>query len=111
MSTEPEIPFAHKRVFGQLQKGDGVWDGTRFRKVKKEYPYVGLKQLFAIRRCEVVQPTLPGTETPAVEPPEKCPVCGGDEPCSHDFDKIAWVMPENKQPELPGTEQPLEMDE
>jgi len=22
--------------------------------------------------------------------PEKCIVCGGDEPCSHDFDAIGW---------------------
>lgn len=31
--------------------------------------------------------SLPVTE------PEKCEVCGGDEPCSHDFDKIGWPTP------------------
>jgi hypothetical protein len=32
-------------------------------------------------------------ELEEAEPAEKCIVCGGDEPCSHDFDKITWPVP------------------
>lgn len=66
MTTEPKIPFGFRRVFGQLQKGDGVWNGERFAKVKKEYPHSEGRPgfLFAIRRCEVVQAEIPGTEEP-----------------------------------------------
>lgn len=58
MSDEPKIPFGYRRVTGQLQKGDGVWNGTRFRKVAKRYPSTEAVELFAIRRCEVVQTEL-----------------------------------------------------
>ncbi len=61
--SDPQIPFGYKRVHGQLQKGDGVWNGTRFAKVKKEYPCAeGLHLLFAIRKCTVEQVQIPGTE-------------------------------------------------
>lgn len=59
MTAEINIPFGYKRIFGQLQKGDGIWDGTRFRKVRKEYPFLGERIGVAIRRCEVVQEALP----------------------------------------------------
>ena len=55
--TNPTIPFGYKVVTGYLQKGDGLWDGARFRKVKKEYPRVGDGQV-AIRRCTVEQVPL-----------------------------------------------------
>lgn len=55
MSDDPKIPFGYKLVTGQLQKGDGVWNGTRFRKVKREYPFVGERTLIAIRKCVVEQ--------------------------------------------------------
>jgi hypothetical protein len=29
--------------------------------------------------------------------PEKCIVCGDDEPCSHDFDKISWPNAESRR--------------
>lgn len=62
---EPKIPHGCKRIFGPLQKGDGVWDGERFRKVKKCYPNAdGTAPLLAIRKCEVVQTEIPGTEGP-----------------------------------------------
>lgn len=62
--NDPKIPFGYKRVFGQLQKGDALWDGERFRKVKKGFPYIGLMEGIAIRKCEVVQAEIPGTEEP-----------------------------------------------
>lgn len=57
MNTNPQIPFGYKAVQGQLQKGDGVWDEAagKFKKVRKEYPFVGTRQLFAIRKCVVIQ--------------------------------------------------------
>lgn len=55
----PEIPFGYKRVHGVAQKGDGRWNGTRFRKVRKEYPFLGERIGVAIRRCEVTQEALP----------------------------------------------------
>ncbi len=74
MSSEPEIPFGYKRVFGQLQKGDGVWDGAKFKKVKREptqitvarmrYPIVMLAATVAIRRCDAQQTEIPGTDVP-----------------------------------------------
>lgn len=75
--SDPAIPFGYKRITGQLQKGDGVWNGTRFAKARKQYPFAGDAGIVAIRRCEVEQAELP----------EVCSVCGGHEPCSHDFDK------------------------
>ena len=53
----PEIPFGYKRVHGVSQKGDGRWNGTRFQKVKKEYPPI-LTDDVVIRRCEVTQAPL-----------------------------------------------------
>lgn len=62
--SESIIPFGYRRITGQLQKGDGVWDGERFRKVKKEYPHSDGHPgfLFAIRKCEVIQEALPLTK-------------------------------------------------
>jgi hypothetical protein len=61
VSTVPQIPYGYRRVVGQLQKGDGLWDGTRFRRVRKGYPYIGLLQGVAVRKCEVVQQQIPAT--------------------------------------------------
>jgi hypothetical protein len=68
MQDQPKIPHGYKRVVGQLQKGDGIWNGTRFAKVRKQYPFVGLPlDVIAIRKREVVQEVLPGIE-PAITP-------------------------------------------
>lgn len=61
MSDTPTVPFGYRLVAGQLQKGDGLWDGKRFRKVRKDYPYIGTREGIAIRLCEVVQPVIPET--------------------------------------------------
>lgn len=37
-----------------------MWDGTRFRKVKKQYPFAGPAEYIIIRKCTVEQPALPG---------------------------------------------------
>lgn len=55
----PKIPFGYCLVQGQSQKGDGIWDGTRFRKVKKGYPFAGDSGAVIIRKCEVEQEPLP----------------------------------------------------
>lgn len=55
MEAEPKIPHGYTQVTGQLQKGDGLWDGTRFRKVRREYPFIGERVGVAVRKCEVVQ--------------------------------------------------------
>lgn len=52
------IPYGYRAVTGQLIKGDGIWDGQRFRKVRKDYPFLGTREGVAIRRCEVVQEKL-----------------------------------------------------
>ena len=77
MSEEIKIPFGFKRVFGQLQKGDGVWDDAtqKFKKVRKEltpvtvmrmrWPIVQQAATIAIRRCTVEQAPLP-LETPGI---------------------------------------------
>lgn len=62
LQSNPTIPYGYKIVTGQLQKGDGVWDGERFRKVKKQYPSTEPRSLFAIRKCVVEQTEIPGTE-------------------------------------------------
>ena len=66
MDNQPAIPFGYRAVIGQSQRGDGIWDGTRFRKVKKEYPHSEVRPgfNFIIRKCEVAQAELPGTEQP-----------------------------------------------
>lgn len=81
----PNIPYGYRAVTGQLQKGDGLWDGERFRKVKKGYPFLGTVEGVAIRRCEVTQEALP-LEQPCQNPgcpniitetgDEKCAACG-----------------------------------
>jgi hypothetical protein len=53
-SAEPAIPFGYRLVQGPSQKGDGIWDGKRFRKVRKEYPHATAERP-VIRKCEVVQ--------------------------------------------------------
>jgi hypothetical protein len=62
MSERPQIPFGYKQVdpYAPTQKGDGKWDGGRFRRVKKEYPRVGEGEV-VIRKCEVVQAVIPAT--------------------------------------------------
>jgi len=55
--TEPQIPFDYRQVHGQSQKGDGIWDGRRFVKVKPVWPDIKVDDV-VIRRCEVVQPEL-----------------------------------------------------
>lgn len=66
MADEPQIPFGFRRVFGQLQKGDGVWDGVSFKRTKRKpheliirrtkmlYPCTDV-DTFAIRPCAVEQ--------------------------------------------------------
>lgn len=57
--SEPKIPFGYRVVTGQSQKGDGIWNGVRFAKVKKVYPQIAAGQV-AIRRQEVVQTEMQG---------------------------------------------------
>lgn len=61
MSDAPAIPFGYKQVTGQSRKGDGIWNGTRFAKVKKCYPFAGDSGAVIIRKCEVVQTEIPAT--------------------------------------------------
>lgn len=61
MSDTPKIPYGYKRVFGHSQKGDGILADGKFRKVKKEYPFIR-EDMVVIRRCEVVQQKLPVEE-------------------------------------------------
>ena len=69
MSDQPTIPHGYRAVTGHLQKGDGLWDGRRFRKVRKEFPFLGERVGVAIRRCEGVQPELiPASKLEAGEP-------------------------------------------
>lgn len=67
MSDNPAIPFGYRRIQGQLQKGDGLWNGTRFARVKKGYPFVGTQELIAIRRCAVEQTELLPAEASVIE--------------------------------------------
>lgn len=62
MTSEIKIPHGYKQITGQAQKGDGIWDGTRFAKVKKEYPHSEGRPgfNFIIRKADVSQPELPG---------------------------------------------------
>ncbi len=73
MTDDPKIPFGFRRVFGQLQKGDGVWDGATFKRTKREPTTVIIKRtkmlypctdsgMVAIRRCDAEQTETPGTE-------------------------------------------------
>lgn len=55
MSETPSIPYGYKAVIGQLQKGDAIWNGKRFAKVKRGYPFIGMTEGLAIRKCEVIQ--------------------------------------------------------
>jgi len=81
MGDEPQIPYGYKRVFGQLQKGDGILDlaAGKFIKVKRVPTEVIIRRtkmlypcalptsgVVAIRRCEVVQPPLMDV-TPTME--------------------------------------------
>jgi hypothetical protein len=76
VNDTPKIPYGYKQTHGQLQKGDAIWNGEKFVRVKKEYPYVGdnpglpTRNAIAIRRCEVVQETLPGVEANAPTEPQ-----------------------------------------
>ena len=63
MTEEPKIPFGFVRIFGQAQKGDGVWDyaARKFRKARKEYPWgAAMKERIIIRRATVTQPEITG---------------------------------------------------
>lgn len=60
--SDPPIPFGYRRIFGQSQKGDGIWNGVKFVKVKKVYPSTDAAQPFIIRKCVVEQTEIPGTE-------------------------------------------------
>lgn len=64
VTTDPKIPYGWKRITGRSQKGDGIWNGEKFVRVKKEYPHSegmpGFRLI--IRKCEVVQPTLIGVD-------------------------------------------------
>lgn len=50
-----KIPFGAKRVIGQSQKGDRIWNGTRWALVRKGYPFAGDSGAVIIRRCVVEQ--------------------------------------------------------
>lgn len=67
MSNTPKIPYGYRAVTGQLQKGDGLWNGERFVKVRKGYPFIGTVEGVAIRRCEVVQEVMPIDEPQRAE--------------------------------------------
>lgn len=56
MNNTPPIPFGYKLVQGSAQKGDGVWNGERFAKARKQWP--STEPAIIIRRCEVRQPEL-----------------------------------------------------
>ena len=63
MSDAPAIPYGYRRIQGPSQRGDGIWDGTRFRKVRKAYPNAdGSAPVVIIRKCVIEQPELPGVE-------------------------------------------------
>jgi hypothetical protein len=76
---QPKIPFGYKQTHGQLQKGDAIWNGEKFvrvkrvptevivRKTKMLYPCAMEGGAVAIRRCEVVQETLPGVACDTAE--------------------------------------------
>lgn len=55
--SDPIIPFGYARVTGQSQRGDGIWNGTKFVKVRKEYPHSEGRPgfNFIIRKQVVVQ--------------------------------------------------------
>lgn len=82
MPCDPKIPYGYRRVTGQSQKG--VWDGTRFRRVKKDWPVVPDTTMM-IRKCVVTQVALP-LDQPCQIPrcpffivdhsEEVCPGCG-----------------------------------
>lgn len=62
--TDPAIPFGYRRVFGQAQRGDGIYDHERgeFAKVRKAWPTTDQKSVILIRRCEAVQTEIAGAE-------------------------------------------------
>lgn len=74
----PKIPYGYRRTHGQLQKGDAIWNGEKFvrvkrvpteviiRKTKMLYP-CAMPEVVAIRRCEVVQEALPGVACDTAE--------------------------------------------
>lgn len=65
MTDAPKIPFGYKAVTGQSRKGDGYWDGEKFRKVRKMYPtsYPTL----IIRKCDATQTVMPTVAQPVWE--------------------------------------------
>lgn len=60
MSNAPKIPYGYRAVptGEQTRKGDGRWDGTRFRKIKPVMPEVGAD--IVIRKLDVTQPEIAG---------------------------------------------------
>lgn len=66
-ASSPDIPFGAKRVFGQSQQGDRYWNGERWRKVTKNYPFAGDSGLVIIRKCEVTQTEMPEVVTETME--------------------------------------------
>lgn len=60
MSDGPTIPFGFKRVTGPSQKGDGIWNGKRFVKVKPVWPDIRVDDV-VIRKCDVVQAEILAT--------------------------------------------------
>lgn len=56
--SEPVIPFGCKRIFGQAQRSDRIWDNAlqKFVRVKKEYPWGQFPPPnLIIRRCDETQ--------------------------------------------------------
>jgi len=60
-SAEIKIPFGYKQVHGPSHKGDGIWNGRRFAKVKKCYPFAGDSGAVIIRKQDAVQTEIPAT--------------------------------------------------
>ncbi len=65
MSAEPTIPFGWKRITGMAQRGDGIWNGQKFVRVKKEYPHSEGRPgfYFIIRKCAAIQTEISGAES------------------------------------------------
>ncbi len=62
-SDPVKIPHGYKRIQGPSQRGDGIWNGGKFVKVRKEYPHSEGRPgfNFIIRKCSEEQVPVPGT--------------------------------------------------
>lgn len=60
MPDAPAIPFGYRQVTGPSRKGEGIWNGKRFVKVKPVWPDIRVDDV-VIRKCEVVQAEILAT--------------------------------------------------